>query len=255
MRIWLTIGLLFLLINAKGQSTRISNYNAIGWYAIGGTINIGQKWGLNTEYVWRRTNFITHWQQGIFRIGINNYLNNRLTLRFGYVWGQSFPYGDISINKYGMMFNEHRLVESILLTDKLGSLELSQRFMLEQRWVGNYSSPLVSQEDAWKFMNRLRYMIRLTVPLKKDTEKYPYITVFNELFIGFGVNVGENIFDQNRAGLLFGYRLNKSISVEGGYLSQILELGREVDGKNVFQYNNGFIVSTQFRLYVKTKRQ
>jgi len=77
-------------------------------------------------------------------------------------------------------------------------------------------------------------------------EKTPYVAVYDEVMIGFGKNVGENIFDQNRIGVLLGYKFNDLLRVEGGYLNQIVQLGREVEGKNVFQYNNGFIVSANF---------
>ena len=88
-------------------------------------------------------------------------------------------------------------------------------------------------------------MLRLQHSLKGKTleDKEPYIAAYNELLIGFGKNVNENVFDQNRLGLLLGYRFTSSFRIEGGYLSQPLQLGREVTGRNVFQHNNGFIIS------------
>jgi hypothetical protein len=56
--------------------------------------------------------------------------------------------------------------------------------------------------------------------------------------IGFGKNVAENIFDQNRIGILFGYRFSPKVRLEAGYLNQIVQLGREINNQNVFQYNN-----------------
>jgi hypothetical protein len=88
-------------------------------------------------------------------------------------------------------------------------------------------------------------MFRIQVPLKgKEILNHtPYLVFYDEIFAGFGQNVNENIFDQNRVALLFGYRLNQSVRIEGGYLNQILQLGREVNNQNVFQNNNGIIVS------------
>ena len=45
-------------------------------------------------------------------------------------------------------------------------------------------------------------------------------------------------------GLVLGYRFNKAFRMEAGYLNQILQLGREVTGRNVFQNNNGLIINT-----------
>ena len=56
------------------------------------------------------------------------------------------------------------------------------------------------------------------------------------------------VFDQNRIGVLLGYRLNKNFRFEGGYLNQTVQYGRQIDGKNVFQSNNGFIINTNFNL-------
>jgi hypothetical protein len=72
------------------------------------------------------------------------------------------------------------------------------------------------------------------------------MAVYDEIFIGFGKNVQANVFDQNRLGVLFGYRFNKTFRAEAGYLNQILQFGRLVDGKNVFQNNNGVIVNSLF---------
>lgn len=66
--------------------------------------------------------------------------------------------------------------------------------------------------------------------------------------IGFGKDTGENVFDQNRFGVLLGYQFNKNLKIEGGYLNQIIQFGREIEGKNVFQKNNGFIITTAINL-------
>ena len=72
----------------------------------------------------------------------------------------------------------------------------------------------------------------------------PYAAVYDELFIGFGKNVNENVFDQNRLGILLGYRYSSKLRIEGGYLNQMVQLSREVNGSNVFQNNKGILLST-----------
>lgn len=118
--------------------------------------------------------------------------------------------------------------------------------MLEQRWVGRYTDASLNNEDEYVYINRFRYMYRLQIPLKgkEIANNTPYAAVYDEVFIGFGKNVGENIFDQNRFGLLLGYRFSPKIRIEGGFLSQIAQFGREVGGRNVFQHNNGIILTT-----------
>ena len=79
---------------------------------------------------------------------------------------------------------------------------------------------------------------------KTMKDKTPYIAAYDEIFIGFGKNVAANIFDQNRIGIVLGYRFNKLLRIEAGYLNQTVQFGRLVNGKHVFQYNNGIIINT-----------
>lgn len=230
------------------QNNRIATTEAIGWYNYFGTFRLSQKIGLHTEYQWRRDNVITNWQQSLLRVGVNYQANPRVLLRLGYAWIETFPYGEIPINGLGRDFTEHRLFQMIQLAHKEGRFDLSHRFMLEQRFVGRYSSANVEREDEFPLLHRMRYMFRAQVPLKGTElkDKTPYFAFYDELFIGFGENVNANVFDQNRIGLLLGYRANKHFRIEGGYLSQIIQFGRQIDGRNVFQYNNGLIINANF---------
>jgi hypothetical protein len=233
---------------AQAQNDRINTYGSVGWYNVFGTFKLGDKWGVHSEYQWRRDDVITDWQQSLARVGVNHQLTPSILLRAGYAWIETFPYGELPINGLGRDFTEHRLFEMIQLSHKEGILDLSHRFMLEQRFVGRYSDPLSEREDEFPLVHRIRYMIRLQVPLKGDqvADKTPYAAVYNELFIGFGRNVNANVFDQNRTGLLLGYRINSTIRLEAGYFSQVLQFGRRMDDRSIFQTNRGIIINGHF---------
>ncbi len=143
----------------------------------------------------------------------------------------------------------------VQLSHKEGIVDFSHRFMLEQRFVGRYSSANVEKEDEFPLLNRMRYMVRLQVPLKgkEIKDKTPYIALYDEIFVGFGENVNANIFDQNRIGILLGYRFNKNIRIEGGYLNQTVQFGRQINGQNVFQNNNGLIINANFNIDLTKK--
>jgi len=237
------------------NNTRITDKNNIGWFNYNGTFKLDQKFGLHTEYQLRQDNYILNKQQGLLRVGVNYQANPNLQLRFGYAWIETYPYGDININGFGKDFTEHRAWQMATITDKISIVDISHRFMLEQRWVGRYSNAALTIEDEYLYMNRLRYMFRMQMPLKGKSivDKTPYVAIYNEIFLGFGKNVNENIFDQNRLGILAGYRFDKNFRLEGGYFNQIVQLGREVGGRNVFQYNGGFIVSTLFNFDLSKK--
>jgi hypothetical protein len=246
--IGLVCGILWLTMpHTNAQNTRISDPNSIAWFGYFGTIKLNKKLGLHTEYQLRRSEFLNEAQQGLLRVGLNYALNNTTQLRVGYAWAETFPYGDIPINGMGKDFTEHRTYQMLTLNgQKLSKIEVQHRLMLEQRWIGRYTSPTLTSEDDWLFLNRLRYMMRLQMPLKGDSmkDKTPYAAVYDEILIGFGKNVNENVFDQNRLGVMLGYRFNSTVRIEGGYLAQILQLGREVNNQNVFQYNEGLVLNT-----------
>ena len=231
-----------------GQNNRLNTNNNIGWYNYFGTFKVSNKIGIHTEYQWRRNDFVTNWQQSLLRVGVNYTLNPRVLFRVGYGWIETYAYGDIPLNGMGRDFTEHRIFEMVQVAHKEGIVDFSHRFMLEQRFVGRYSSASVMSEDQFPLLNRMRYMVRLQVPLKgkEIKDKTPYLALYDEIFIGFGRNVNANIFDQNRIGVLLGYRFNKNFRIEGGYLSQTLQYGRQIGGQNVFQNNNGFIINTNF---------
>lgn len=228
------------------QNNRITERNTIGWYNYFGTFKLNQKFSLHSEYQLRRVNYITDKQQGLLRVGLNYNPNSKLQLRLGYAWIETYPYSETPINSMGKDFTEHRAFQMLSITDRIAKFDITHRFMLEQRWVGRYTNTASTTEDDFPFLNRLRYMIRIQMPLKGNQieNKTPYLAFYDELFIGFGKNVNENVFDQNRIGLLAGYRFNDHFRIEAGYLNQTLQLGREVNNRNVFQSNNGFIINT-----------
>lgn len=252
--LFLTFGLLNYSLLA--QNTRINNYNTIGWYNYFGTFKLDKKFSIHSEYQFRRDNLIADKQQGLLRLGVNYQLNPKIQLRLGYAWIETYPYGEIPLNSFGKDFTEHRAFQMITISDKVSIVDLSHRFILEQRWVGRYTNANLATEDQFPLLHRLRYMFRLQIPLKgKSIEtKTPYIAIYDEIFIGFGENVNENIFDQNRLGVLLGYKFNNTLRIEGGYLNQTLQLGREVDNRNVFQNNNGFIVNSIFNFDLSKKK-
>ena len=234
-----------LSLVSYSQNTRIKDKNSIGWYVLNASLKIDDKWLLASEFQWRRANLISDPQQNVFKIALNRLMYPGVSIRAGYALAETYNYGDIPLNNLGKPFTEHRAFEMLGLSNKFGKAESNHRFMLEQRWVGRFSDISLEKEDEYVYTNRFRYMYRLQIPLKGRSivDQTPYAAVYDEVFVGFGKNVNENVFDQNRFGVLLGYRFSHNFRIEGGFLSQIAQLGREVGGRNVFQHNNGIIVS------------
>lgn len=230
-------------VHGFAQGLKLKESNAIGWYNGFASFHFNEKWSIHSEYQWRRTNLGLNWQQSLLRLGVQYKINEEVEVRLGYGWIETFPYGEYPLNAYGKDFTEHRIYQMLLLKNPTGRCLFTHRFMQEQRFVGNITAREQTKEDSFNFLNRSRYMWRFQVPLNNNVKWKPFVALYDEIFIGFGKNVRENVFDQNRLGFLFGFSASPHLKCEMGYLNQIVQLSREVNGKNVFQYNQGIIVN------------
>lgn len=242
----LCFAVLLMMIFPKfclSQEQRLADKNTIGWFVYTGTFKIKPKLAIHTEYQWRRVNTVKNWQQSLFRTGINYAIHKDVSVNTGYAFAETFPYGDYP---NANPFPEHRIFEQVVLKHAINKIELSHRFTLEQRFVGRIVLVNNEKNIDWNYLNRMRYRLRTEIPIgkKQKSENKWRIILQDELFIGWGKNIGTNVFDQNRVTILLGYKLNKNIKFEGGYINQVLQQGKRVNDKVVFQYNNGFMFAT-----------
>ena len=230
---WLAFFIILLSHPVFSQSSqRISTVNTNGWYNYFGDHPVSERWGIHLEGQWRRHDVITKWQQLLLRPAINFSLNKNLMLTAGYAFVDTYPYGDFPVS---YRFPEHRIFQQAVLKHELGKVGLQHRYRLEQRYLGQKAQPADNRIDFWRYENRFRYMMRMSIPL--EDEKKLYLGVYDEIMVNFGNNVGSNIFDQNRAYAALGYTLGKNTKLEIGYLLQILQQrnGRVIEYNNTFQ--------------------
>jgi hypothetical protein len=238
-------------VRALAQSERLSEANQIGWYVYEGDHSVGKKWALHTEYQWRRLDFIRSWQQSLARLGVVYQAMNRVQVSAGYTHLTTFPYGEYPIADQGKANPEHRIYQDASLSDTLGIVGLEHRIRLEQRWLGERAvenGPV----SEWAFQNRIRYQLSAAIPLQGATldDGEFFLSFFDEVFIGFGANVGNNVFNQNRLFGGIGYRFQKHLQVELGYLYQIVQHAESdpLTEKPVFEYNQGFRLGLSYDL-------
>lgn len=232
----------------RSQNQRISNSNSIGWYNLFLTSKLNSKLSIHSEFQIRRNQILLEDKQKLFRLGLNYQSRPNVLLRGGYAFIETYAYGNLPLNAFGKAFSEHRAFQMVQLSEKEGIFNMTHRFMLEQRFIGRYSSEEMDKEESFPLTNRMRYMFRIQTPLlkNKSEDKFLYVAFYDEVFIGFGNNVNANIFDQNRIGALIGYKLDDKTRMEIGYLNQILQYGRELNNQSIFQYNNGIIFNINF---------
>ncbi|WP_041258422.1 DUF2490 domain-containing protein [Fibrella aestuarina] len=247
-----------LPIDGFGQRQRLLDHNAIGWYVYNGDHKLTQRWTLHTEYQWRRIDLIRSWQQSLARLGVNYKSSDRVKLGAGYTYFTTFPYGGYPQADLGVPYSEHRLHQDVSLSETYGRLSLTHRIRLEQRWLAQLADDNPRRTASWEFQNRVRYQIAgelaLNGPTVDDGELY--INFFDELFIGFGKNVGENIYNQNRISAGLGYQVNDGLQIELNALNQVVQHADldPVSGRPVFEVNNGFRLTINHALDFRKKR-
>jgi opacity protein-like surface antigen len=225
----LLAGIAALCSPASAHAQRRTDVNANGWYTFNGDHRLSDSWGAHTEFQWRRHNIITDPQQLIMRLGANYYAGKQVMFTTGY--------GLIESYSGGQYFPEQRLYEQVQLSEPMGRLVLTHRYRLEQRW------DKLAGTSSYLYLNRMRYMLRGTVPLKGRTvqPREPYFSAYDEIFVGFGNNV-PNVFDQNRASAGLGYKLSREAAVEADYMYQITQQRN----RTVFQHNHTLVIGLQY---------
>lgn len=239
-----------LALSSYGQNERISDSNSIGWYTYNGDHKLDERWQLHTEYQWRRIDFIRTWQQSLARVGLIYVLSDRVQVSAGYTNFITYPYGRYPSSDQGVPVPEHRIYQDVEAADTLGRLQLAHRVRLEQRWLAQLSESNPRNVASWEYQNRIRYQISLTYPLKGPTvdDGEFYLNAFDELFISFGKNVGENIYNQNRISGGLGYQFSDDFQIELNYFNRILQHA-ELEPRTqrrIFDYDNGFRLNVNF---------
>jgi hypothetical protein len=240
----------FLTNLTLGQGNRVSEYNSVGWYTYTGDHKLAKRWELHTEYQWRRIDFIRAWQQSLARVGLIYSLNDRVKVSGGYTNFVTYPYGRYPASDQGVPVPENRIYQDIELTDQHGRLAVSHRFRLEQRWLAQLSETNPRKVASWEYQNRVRYQVSLTYPLSGPTINTGefYLNAFDELFISFGRNVGNNVYNQNRISAGLGYQIRDNLKVELNYFNRILQHAEPepLTQKPIFDYDNGFRLNVNY---------
>ncbi|AUD07389.1 DUF2490 domain-containing protein [Spirosoma pollinicola] len=246
--------LFLLLFSTTGfsQQNRVIDRNAIGWFTYNGDHKLNKRWELHTEYQWRRVELIQSWQQSLARLGLAFTLTDQVKLGGGYTFFTTYPYGDYPVADAGVPTIENRTQQDIQFSATAGIVKLSHRFRLEQRWLGSGADSNPRHIEGWEYQNRARYQIAGTIPLQGATidDGEWYVNFFDELFIGFGRNVEQNVFNQNRISGGLGYQFRESFSIELNYLNQISQHPElePITRKPVFEINNGFRLNVKYDL-------
>jgi len=194
-----------------------------GWAAWFHSQKLSEHWGYSFDGQLRSHDELSYLKHILLRPSANYYFAKNKVGALGYAYiatyGRNASTGDHTFRP------EHRIWQQYTYSHKIGKyVAASHRFRLEQRFLGNTAS---NKNDHY-FAQRLRYFTRGIIPLKHDSTVFtqgPFVALQNEVFVNIQNKnkVNKHFFDQNRAYVAIGYRINKMIDVETGYLNQYIK--------------------------------
>ena len=238
-----SIFLLLFVVGVSFSQKNTSNQNN-AWVLYTGNHKISEKFGIHTEYQWRRADFFNDWQQSLLRVGLDYHCNSTISFTAGYASILSYKYGEQPISNE---ITENRIWEQINLNAKYGRFDMQHRYRMEQRLIDNWSNSsgeFIKGKDDYR--NRVRYRIMMNVPLsrKEMSNNTLFLNVNDELFLGFGKGISKNILDQNRFIAALGWRFNPNFNLQVGYLNQMIF---KTDGINI-ERNHTLWFSTSYNI-------
>lgn len=187
----------FSFFNLNAQESDLGN-----WLIYIGTKKVTEKWSIHNEIQYRNYEFSGDLEQLLIRTGVGYNITNTTNFLVGYGFIKSENY-IISTDKETV--NEHRIFQQLTTKQQIGLFKISHRYRFEQRFIES------------NFKMRLRYFLSMQIPLTKKTNKGVYLSAYNEIFI----NTTNQLFDRNRIYSGLGYRINKNIRIETGYMNQL----------------------------------
>ena len=203
--------LLLCLLAGCGAARAQGGGAPVGWLRLSADAPLRGRWSLYSEVETRQGNAQLGAQR-LGRVGFRLHVAPCFSLTTGYVLAANeFDRADAPTAP------EHRFYQEVALADQSGPVRASHRLRAEERWLRP------TPEAAFQFAPRVRYQLRLVVPLQKDG-RLPvggtYVVLADELFAGLGSRAGRGFLEENRASAGLGYRLNPRTSLEIVYLHQ-----------------------------------
>ena len=165
-------------------------------------------WGFQGDIQYRNWNIAGDLEQLLLRGGITfKPLNEKIKFTLGY--------GNITTGTYGTdnsTKGESRIYQEALFPTKIGNrFYLNHRLRYEQRFI---------EEQTLKTRYRYNLFVNISLNQKEMTDKTIYLALYDEIFINGKRDLGQQIFDRNRAYIALGYVLKKGMKLQLGIMNQ-----------------------------------
>ncbi len=203
---------------AGAQRTTYHNFNS--WYNLAADVGLDQRWTGSVDMQDKRSGPIRQPEGFLFRLSLTDAVAPAVKLGFGVVRSESYPFGEIPS---AYQTPERSVFEQVQLTQNIDRLTITHRYRLEERWLGKRGADTSDHRIAnWLQSGRARYQLKGVLPMHGQRVEVgaAYLAATDEVFVNFGKNVANNVFDQNRAGVALGWRYAHDWRGEVGFLQQ-----------------------------------
>ena len=207
------VTILLTIIFASGQTTAQTVHDFGSWFSVNtqGKIN---RCGEDSCFRWWFDGHLRYlddsdgFNQSIFRPGLGYQLTPNANIWIGYAWINELPANGNPV------FDENRIWQQVLWSDKVGPQTLYSRSRLEQRFVET------GDDTGWRF----RQFVKMDRPFRPGSPLS--FVIWDEGFFDLNeTDFGQNgSFSQNRVFVGIGRKFNgaRSPKLEIGYLNQFL---------------------------------
>ena len=238
--------LFFVPFTLRAQSSSPNSTNNLLWTEASVEGKIGRKFYYDLDFQYRRQadasnvpggsryHLLKHPSEMVLRPFITYKVDSSLSLALSPLgwYGKWEP-----VASQELFFTpELRLVPQIIYKHPLGPLRLEHRGRYEFRWSGEkHRVPDGSDlDEGYSFADtnkkgRIRYRLKTALPLFQNRPATPKmaISAYDELFVSVGEYVPPaDRWNQNRAFLGLDYTLRSDITLEAGYINQVLFQGQ-----------------------------
>ncbi len=182
-----------------------------GWAVYSGQVRVaGTPFSVQTGAQVRTHGLVSDLDQWLVQVGPQVSLPDRAaTFTAGYMFLRSESAGTPD-----EPYDEHRPYQEALVPQRAGSVTLSHRLRLEERFVAGRS-----------VQTRARYALSASVPLTGDGSRRGsvYAAAYAEPFLRGPGRGDRPVYDRTRLYGGVGYRLRANLGVQAGYLAQVFD--------------------------------
>ncbi len=195
------------------------------WFIYFGHHKFSKHWGLWTEGQYRNYNLLGDTEQLLARTALTyDFTNTTAQASMGYAFVRTGSYVPGKNEK--RYFNEHRIYQQLLTTQRFGRLYIGHRYRVEERFLPD------------DFKMRFRYFLSMNLMLNKPSREPGalYLSAYDEIFL----NDLEPVFDRNRLYGALGYVFRPQVRGEFGLMYQMFENRRRPQWQLVLFQNLDF---------------